>query len=147
MTSLRYAHGIWTEGYTLARTPRGARTNSGGGTMAETSGKKLTAIREPYTKARLVAAIAEDTGLSRKDISAVFDSLAHLMHRHLKKRAAGVFTLPGLAKFKVSTRKATKERQGRNPFTGEEITVAAKPTRRIVRIRALKAVQEMAKTP
>ena len=109
--------------------------------------KKMTAIREPYTKTRLIAAIADDTGLSRKDVLAVFDSLTHLMHRHLKKRAAGVFTLPGLAKFTVSTRKATKERQGRNPFTGEDVTIAAKPTRRIVRIRALKAVQEMAKTP
>ncbi len=109
--------------------------------------KSVTAIREPYTKTRLIASIADDTGLSRKDVAAVFHSLAHLMHRHLKKRAAGVFTLPGLAKFTVSTRKATKERQGRNPFTGEDVTFAAKPTRRIVRIRALKAVQEMAKTP
>lgn len=115
--------------------------------MADQSGKKLTAIREPYTKARLIAAIADDTGLSRRDVSAVFDSLSHLMHRHLKKRAAGVFTLPGLAKFTVSTKKATKERQGVNPFTGEATTFAAKPTRRIVRIRALKGVQEMAKTP
>lgn len=115
--------------------------------MATNSGNKLTAIREPYTKARMIAAIAEDTGLSRKDIAAVFDSLANLMHRHLKKRAAGVFTLPGLAKFIVSTKKATKERQGINPFTGEETTFAAKPTQRIVRIRALKGVKEMAQSP
>ncbi len=115
--------------------------------MAENPENKLTAIREPYTKARLIAAIAEETGLGRKDVAAVFDSLAHYMHRHLKKRAAGTFTLPGLAKFVVSTKKATKERQGVNPFTGEATTFAAKPTRRIVRIRALKAVQEMAQSP
>ena len=114
--------------------------------MADTPDNKLPAIREPYTKARLIAAIAEETGLGRKDVAAVFDSLAHLMHRHLKKRAAGTFTLPGLAKFVVSTKKATKERQGINPFTGEETTFAAKPTRRIVRIRALKGVQEMAQS-
>lgn len=115
--------------------------------MVKSTENKVTAIREPFTKARLIAAIAEDTGLTRKDIAAVFESLAHLMHRHLKKRAAGVFTLPGLAKFTVSTKKATKERRGINPFTGEETTFAAKPTQRIVRIRALKGVKEMAQSP
>lgn len=108
--------------------------------------RKLTAIRTPYTKAKLVAAIAEETGLSRRDVIAVFEALARLMHRHLKKRGAGEFTLPGLAKFKVSVRKATRERKMKNPATGEEMTVGAKPARRMVRIRALKAVKDMAES-
>ena len=66
------------------------------------------------------------------------------MHRHLKKRSAGTFTLPGLAKFSVSVKKATKARKGRNPFTGEMTTFKAKPARRVVKIRALKGVKEMA---
>ena len=106
--------------------------------------KKLTAIREPYTKAKLIAAISEDTGLTRKEVASVFDSLADYMHRHLKKRSAGTFTLPGLAKFSVSVKKATRARRGINPFTGEETTFAAKPARRVVKIRALKGVKEMA---
>lgn len=110
------------------------------------SERKLTAIREPYTKAKLVAAIAEETGLSRREVLAVFDSLSGLMHRHLKKRGAGEFTLPGLAKFKVSVRKATRERAMKNPATGEEMTVAAKPATRMVRIRALKALKDMAES-
>ena len=109
--------------------------------MAE---KKLTAIRDPYTKAKLIAAISEDTGLTRKEVASVFESLGDYMHRHLKKRSAGTFTLPGLAKFTVSVKKATKARRGINPFTGEETTFAAKPARRVVKIRALKGVKEMA---
>lgn len=108
--------------------------------------KKLTAIREPYTKAKLIAAISEDTELSRKEVASVFDSLSAYMTRHLKKRSAGTFTLPGLAKFSVSNKKATRARKGINPFTGEETTFAAKPARRVVKIRALKGVKEMAES-
>jgi len=108
--------------------------------------KKLTAISEPHTKAQLIAAIAEDTGLARRDVAGVFESLADQMNRHLKKRAAGTFTLPGLAKFSVITKKATKARKGTNPFTGQPTTFAAKPARRVVKIRALKGVKDMAES-
>jgi len=105
---------------------------------------KLTAIREAYTKAQLFAAISEETGVAKKDVAAIFESLKDIMSRHLKKRGAGSFTLPGLAKFNVANKKATKAQKRTNPFTGEPMTVAAKPARRVVRIRALKGVKEMA---
>jgi nucleoid DNA-binding protein len=109
--------------------------------------KKLTAVRDPYTKARLFAAISEETGLSKKDVATVYESLAGIMHRHLKKRAVGAFTLPGLAKFTVVAKKATKAHSRANPFApGEMMDVAAKPARRVVRIRALKGVKEMAES-
>ena len=110
------------------------------------SKKKLTAIRDPYTKAKLYRAISEDAGLSRGQVASVFDSLADLMTRHLKKRSAGTFILPGLAKFTVVSKKATRARKGINPFTGEETTFAAKPARRVVKIRLLKHVKDMAAT-
>ena len=108
------------------------------------SEKKLTAIRDPYTKAQLISAISEDTGLSRKDVTAVFDSLKDQIHRHLKQRAAGTFTLPGLAKITVTKKPATKERKGVNPFTGEPTVFAAKPARRVVKVRALKGLKDLA---
>jgi nucleoid DNA-binding protein len=110
----------------------------------DTKAKKLTAIREPFTKAQLFAAISDDTGLTKRDVAAVFDSLSQQMSRHLKKRGAGTFTLPGLAKFVVQNKKATKARKGINPFTREPTVFAAKPARRIVKIRPLKAIKEMA---
>ncbi len=108
--------------------------------------QKLTAIREPYTKARLIAAISECTGLSKKEVASVFDCLASIMLRHLKKRSAGTFTLPGLCKFTVQAKKATRARKGINPFTGEETMFKAKPARRVVKIRALKGLKEMAES-
>jgi nucleoid DNA-binding protein len=105
--------------------------------------KKLTAIAEPYSKAQVVGAIAEETGLTRKQVTAVLDELKDLMHRHLKPRGAGVFTLPGLAKVSVTKKPATKARKGVNPFTGQPTTFAAKPARRVVKVRALKGLKDL----
>lgn len=109
--------------------------------------ENIKAIRKPFTKAQLLAEISQDTGLTRKEVVRVFDSLATLMHRHLKKRAVGVFTLPGLCRFAVSTRKATKARKGINPFTGEATIFKAKPAQRQVKIRPLKGLKDMLETP
>lgn len=106
--------------------------------------KKQTAIAEPYTKGQMMAAISEDTGLSKKDVAAVFASLNDLIGRHLKSRGAGVCTLPGLAKITVTKKAATKARKGTNPFTGKEMMFAAKPARRVVKVRALKSLKTMA---
>ncbi|RMH21822.1 MAG: DNA-binding protein [Acidobacteria bacterium] len=105
---------------------------------------KTTAIREPYNKSKVYSHIAEETGLTKKEVAAVFESLKNLMHRHLKSRAAGVFTLPGLCKFTVVKKKATKERKGINPFTGEETIFKAKPARRVVKVRVLKGLKDLA---
>ena len=72
------------------------------------------------------------------------DELTQLMHRHMKKGAAGEFTVPGLMKCMVKRKPATKARKGINPFTGEEIMFKAKPARNIVKIRPLKKLKEMA---
>jgi len=108
------------------------------------SDKKLTAVRDAFTKSVLFATIAEDTGLSKKEVTAVFDSLKDQMHRHLKPRSVGVFTLPGVAKFTVQKKAATKERKGINPFTGEPAVFAAKPARRVVKVRVLKGLKDLA---
>ena len=109
--------------------------------------RKTTAIRQSYTKAQLFAAISEDTGLTKKEVVSVFEALAAFMRRHLKKRAVGIFTLPGLCKFSVRTKKATRQRKGINPFTGEEAVFKAKPARRIVKMRALKGLKDMVESP
>lgn len=106
--------------------------------------KKQTAISEPYSKAQVTSAIAEDTGLSKKEVNAVFDSLKDLIHRHLKSRGAGTFTLPGLAKITVTKKPATKDRKGVNPFTGEPTVFKAKPARRVVKVRPLKGLKDLA---
>jgi nucleoid DNA-binding protein len=105
---------------------------------------KLTAVRDPFTKSQLMSAIAEETGLSKKDVTAVFGALNTAIHRHLKPRSAGTFTLPGLAKITVQKKPATKARKGINPFTGEETVFKAKPARRVIKVRPLKGLKDMA---
>ena len=107
--------------------------------------KKVGAvITEPMRKTEMFSNIAETTGLTRKQVSAVFESLSDLMGRHLKKRGAGEFTVPGLMKLRVVRKPATKARKGVNPFTGLETMFQAKPARNVVKIRPLKKVKEMA---
>lgn len=104
--------------------------------------RATTAIAEAYNKTQLMTEIAGLTELSKKQVSAVFDELAALMERHVKKNGAGHFTLPGLFKVQVIRKPATKARKGTNPFTGEETTFKAKPARNVVKVRPLKKLKD-----
>lgn len=108
--------------------------------------KKVKAIKAAYTKSALYAHIAEDTGLARKDIAKVFESLGEVIEGHVKSRGAGEFKIPGLLKIKVNKKPATKARKNvPNPFRpGEFMDVAAKPARKVVKILPLKALKDMA---
>ena len=105
--------------------------------------RKITAVKEPMTKSAIINEIAENAELSKKQVTSVLDELATLIERHIKKRAPGQFTLPGLMKIEVKRKPATKARKGINPFTGEETVFKAKPARNVVKIRPLKKVKDM----
>src|SRR5690349_8113845 len=92
------------------------------------------------TKSQLVNKIAEMQELAKKDVKAMMEALTEVGHKELKKN--GIFVVPGFAKFVVVKKPATKARMGKNPFTGEEMMFKAKPARKIVRARPVKAVKE-----
>lgn len=104
----------------------------------------VKSIKEPFTKTMLFTTIAERTELKKKDVAAVFDELFSIINGHIKRNAAGVFTLPGLMKIKVVRKPATRARKGTNPFTGEPTIFKAKPARNIVKVQPLKALKDMA---
>ncbi len=106
--------------------------------------KKTTAkaAKKPTTKSESLTYIADKTGLTKKEVGSVFDSLATLIKRDLK-RGPGVYTVPGLMKVKVVRKPATKARKGVNPFTGEDMMFKAKPARNVVKVLALKGLKEM----
>lgn len=107
--------------------------------------RKTTAIKDRMTKSQAVAQIAEETGLSKKDVKAVFEANANLMYRHIKPRGAGTYTIPETGvKVRRVKRPARPARKGRNPATGEEITIAAKPASTTVKATVLKTAKEMA---
>ena len=108
--------------------------------------KTIKAISTGYTKSQLFAHISEETGVVRKDVAQVFESLANVIEGHIKSRGVGEFKLPGLLKVKVNKKPATKARKNvPNPFRpGEFMDVAAKPARKVVKVLPLKALKDMA---
>ena len=102
--------------------------------------KKKQAKRAP-TKGEIFTVISEKTDIPKREIASVFEELSPIIKKSL--RGTGMFTLPGLCKMTVKRKPATKARPGVNPFTGEKITIKAKPASKAVRIRPLKALKEM----
>ncbi len=92
------------------------------------------------TKSGVLNAIAAATGIPRKHVGKVVGALAALAAIELGRR--GTFTMPGVAKMKVVKKPATKARQGINPFTKEPTVFKAKPARKLVKIRPLKALKD-----
>ena len=97
------------------------------------------------TKSEILTSIAASTELSRKQVSSVFDHLSGLIEKGVGKKGPGVFALPGLLKIMVIQKPATKARKGINPFTKQEVMFKAKPARKVIKVRALKALKDMAK--
>ncbi len=92
------------------------------------------------TKSQLIEQIATRNELTKTDVKGVLETLAEIGYKELKK--SGVFLVPGFAKFVVIKKPATKARKGTNPFTGEAMTFKAKPPRKIVRARPVKAAKD-----
>lgn len=107
---------------------------------------KTTAIKSRYSKTQIINSLAESTGLTKREIAAVLDDLGILMQRHIKKRSAGEFVMPGLFKIQTDKKPAKKARKGINPFTGEETVFKAKPATTAVKIRALKKLKDYAQS-
>jgi nucleoid DNA-binding protein len=97
------------------------------------------------TKTEILSSIAETAGLSRKQVAATLDALSGLIKANVGKKGPGLFVVPGLMKITVIQKPATKARKGINPFTKEEVMFKAKPARKVIKVRPLKALKDMAK--
>lgn len=106
--------------------------------------KKVAIIKDRFSKTQILDQIAETTSLTRKQVSAVLDSLTEVIDSHLKKNSVGEFVLPGLLKISTVRKPAVKARKGINPFTKEEVTFKAKPASTAVKVRPLKKLKDMA---
>ncbi|MHC4712240.1 MAG: HU family DNA-binding protein [Planctomycetota bacterium] len=97
------------------------------------------------TKSEILSNIAEATDLSRKQVASVLDALAAQIKAGIGRSGPGVFAVPGLFKITVVEKPAVPERMGINPFTKQEQLFKAKPARRVVKVRPLKGLKDMAK--
>jgi DNA-binding protein HU-beta len=104
--------------------------------------KGETMPKGPLSKSALVQTLADrhSDKLTRKDVKSVLESIVEVGHQELKK--TGTFVLPGLVRMLVVKKPATKERKGINPFTGQPTVFKAKPARKVIKARPVKAAKD-----
>jgi len=85
-------------------------------------------------KTELFAFFSEKFNMKRADVRDLFDALQQLSEDELKR--SGEFVLPGIVKLVLQNR---KERLGRNPATGQQITIPAKT---VVKARIAKQLKD-----
>ena len=86
----------------------------------------MAASAKPATKSEILSNIAKATQLSRKQVVSVLEALSGQIKAAVGKKGPGVFALPGLLKIVVVNKPATPQRKG-------------------IKVRALKALKDMAK--
>ena len=86
------------------------------------------------TKSQLMTELAGKSGLAKKDVVMLMDTIVDMAYKQVK--SAGEFVMPGLGKL-VKVHRAA--RQGRNPATGATIQIPAKT---VVKFRVAKAAKE-----
>ena len=86
------------------------------------------------TKSQLFNVLSDKTGMSKKDVTTLVDTLTSVAYSEVKKN--GEFTVPGLGKLVKKHRAA---RDGRNPATGATIRIPAKT---VVKFRVAKACKD-----
>jgi DNA-binding protein HU-beta len=96
----------------------------------------------PLSKSALIESITklQTDGTSKRQVRSVVEAFVTVGHKEMKKN--GVFVVPGFAKFLVVKKPATKARAGINPFTKEPTVFKAKPARKVVKARPVKAVKD-----
>ncbi len=101
--------------------------------------------QKPKTKTQIAKAIEAKTNIRSQDVNEVLDALAEVVLDDLSAGGPGSVTVAGLIKIDIVAQAARPERQGRNPATGESITIAARPAleRGKVRMRALKRLRDV----
>ena len=104
------------------------------------------AAPKSISKSEILNKLAEDSDLSRKQVSAVLDALTKLVAAQIGKKGSGIIAIPGLLKIVRIHKKAQPAKKGvPNPFKpGELMDVPAKPAKSVVKVRPLKALKDMA---
>lgn len=103
---------------------------------------KIKAASKVRSKGEIYTTLAETAGVTRKQVSTIFDGLNQMVIADLSKAGSGTFKIPGMFKVSVVRKPATKAREGINPFTKEKVMFKAKPARNVVKARALKALKD-----
>jgi nucleoid DNA-binding protein len=95
------------------------------------------------TKAQIIAALAQESGLDKKAVNGLLDALASLIKKELGPQGPGEVTIPNLIKLKAKATPATQDREGINPFTKQPTVIKGKPASLKIRATPVKALKDM----
>ena len=98
------------------------------------------ATKQRLSKTELIAELANESGLEKKQVNAVLEALNNIVYKELKSDRE--VTIPGLLKLTSVRKPAVPEREGINPFTKEPTIFKAKPARTVIKPRPLKALKD-----
>ncbi len=106
--------------------------------------KPAAAALKPLTKSQVLNSLTESSGVAKKDVQAVLDSLTGLISESVGKKGAGAFTIPGLCKIVVKDKPARPARKHVwVPLVKEYRDIPAKPASKAVKVTPLKALKDM----
>ena len=81
------------------------------------------------SKSEFMAAIADKTGLTKKQVGEALEAMNNVIIQQLGKKGPGEVTIPGLLKLNVAIRPAVPARDGVNPFTKQPTVFKARPVK------------------
>ena len=94
------------------------------------------------SKSQFVADLAEKSGLTKKQVTSALAALGALVAQQLGRRGPGDVVIPGLLRLVVVEKPAAAQHEGINPFTKAPMTYKARPARKVIRARPLKALKD-----
>ena len=94
------------------------------------------------SNAQFATTLAEKSGLTVKQARAALDTINAIVVQQLGKQGPGEVLIPGLFKLIVVDKPATPRHEGVNPFTKQPMTYQAKPARKVIKVRLLKALKD-----
>lgn len=98
--------------------------------------------KSKLSKSQFVAAVADKAGISKKEAGAALTAMNSVIVNQLTKKGGGEVIVPGLLKLTVVVKPAVPARNGINPFTKEPQVFKAKPARKVVKARPVKALKD-----
>lgn len=75
---------------------------------------------KPLTKSQIISELAEQSGLTKKDVTAVLEAMSGLITTAVSKKGPGQFTIPNLCKIVVKVKPATKKPPSSQPADGRD---------------------------
>lgn len=94
------------------------------------------------SKSQFVDTLAEKSGLDKKQATSALEMINAIVAQQLGKSGPGEVLIPGMLKLTVVDKPATSKHEGINPFTKEPMTFKARPARKVIKVRPLKALKD-----